>query len=90
LQILAPLFGLYHVRGGHSAVLLRQAHDQFCGTRPHFVHFYLPAEEGRPIPLNWVLSNATARFIWTAFKDDQVLNATEISRLNAALTPGGL
>ena len=29
-QILAPLFGLYHVRGGHSAVLLRQAHDRFC------------------------------------------------------------
>ncbi len=25
LQILAPLIGLYHVRGGHSAVLLRQA-----------------------------------------------------------------
>jgi hypothetical protein len=33
-QILAPLIGLYHVRGGHSAVLLRQAHDQFCGSRP--------------------------------------------------------
>ncbi len=32
-QILAPLVGLYHVRGGHSAVLLRQAHDQLCGER---------------------------------------------------------
>ena len=57
-QILAPIMGLYHVRGGHSAVLLRQARDQFCGARPRFVHFYLPADEGRPIPLNWVLSNA--------------------------------
>ena len=88
LQILAPLFGLYHVRGGHSAVLLRQAHDQFCGPRPRFVHFYLPAEHGRPIPLNWVLSNGTARFIWSAFGDDQVSNAKEVNRLNAALSPG--
>lgn len=89
LQILAPLIGLYHVRGGHSAVLLRQAHDQFCGTRPRFVHFYLPADKGRPIALNWVLSNSTARFIWTAFTDDQVSNATEINRLNSALKSGG-
>jgi hypothetical protein len=89
LQILAPLIGLYHVRGGHSAVLLRQAHDQFCGTRPRFVHFYLPADEGRPIPLNWVLANSTARFIWTAFADDRVSNATELKHLGDALTPGG-
>jgi hypothetical protein len=89
-QILAPLFGLYHVRGGHSAVLLRQAHDQFCGARPRFVHFYLPADHGSPVPLNWVLSNKTARFIWTAFTDEQVLNATELKRLDAALAPGSL
>jgi hypothetical protein len=88
-QILAPLFGLYHVRGGHSAVLLRQAHDQFCSARPRFVHIYLPANHGRPIPLNWVLSDAIAQFIWKAFTDEQVSNATELKRLNAALTPGG-
>jgi hypothetical protein len=39
-QILAPISGLYHVRGGHSAVLLREVHDQFCGARPRFV--FLP------------------------------------------------
>jgi hypothetical protein len=39
-QILAPLSGLYHVHGGHSAVLLRQAHDHFCKPSPRFVHFY--------------------------------------------------
>jgi hypothetical protein len=88
LQILAPLFELYHVRGGHSAVLLRQAHDQFCDGRSRFVHFYLPADDGRRIPLNWVLSNATAQFIWQAFTDAQVLNATELKRLDEALTPG--
>src|SRR6516165_7035697 len=88
-QILAPLIGLYHVRGGHSAVLLQQAHDQFCGSQPRFMHFYLPGDQGRPIPLNWVLSNATARFIWTAFTDDQVSNATEINRLSSALKSGG-
>jgi hypothetical protein len=87
LQILAPLFGLYHVRGGHSAVLLRQARDQFCGPHPRFVHFYLPADQGRPIPLNWVLSNASAQFIWKAFTDEQVLNGAELKRLDAALAP---
>jgi hypothetical protein len=90
LQILAPLIGLYHVRGGHSAVLLRQAHDQLCRTRPRFVHFYLPADQGRAVPLNWVLADETARFIWTAFKDDQVSNATELEHLKAALKPGNL
>jgi hypothetical protein len=87
-QILAPIMGLYHVRGGHSAVLLRQAHDQFCGTRVRFVHFYLPAdEEGRPFPLNWVLSNRTAGSIWQAFTDRQVANAAELKRLAAGLAP---
>ena len=33
------------------------------------------------------LSNETARFIWRAFTDDQVSNATEGNRLKAALTP---
>lgn len=87
LQILAPLFGLYHVRGGHSAVLLRQVRDQFCGPLPRFVHFYLPADQGRPIPLNWVLSNTSAQFIWKAFTDEQVLNGAELKRLDAALMP---
>jgi hypothetical protein len=81
--------GLYHVRGGHSAVLLRQAYDQFCKPRPRFVHFYLPADHGRPIPLNWVLSNKAARSIWQAFTDRQVANAAELERLKAALAPEG-
>lgn len=79
LQILAPLIGLYNVRGGHSAVLLRQAHDEFCRSRPRFVHLYLPADQGRAVPLNWVLSDETARFIWTGFTNDQVLNAAEMT-----------
>jgi hypothetical protein len=86
-QILAPVLGLNHVRGGHSAVLLRQAHDQFCGEPPSFVHFFLPADHGTAVPLNWVLSDRTARFIWSAFSDDQVANAAELTRLGAALTP---
>lgn len=87
-QILAPIMGLYHVRGGHSAVLLRQAHDQFCGVRARFVHFYLPADEqGHPIPLNWVLSNRAAGSIWQAFTDRQVKNAAELTTLDAALAP---
>lgn len=90
-QIFAPLMGLDHVRGGHSAVLLRQAHDQFCKPRARFFHFYLPAHNGLRIPLNWVLSNNVARFIWgeEAFSDKQVANCTELGRLNAALAPDG-
>jgi hypothetical protein len=97
-QILAPLFGLYHVRGGHSAVLLRQARDQLCDQAglPRFVHFYLPADHGSPVPLNWVLSDTTARFVWGAtpdggaFTDNQVRNGTELSRLTEALAPDPL
>lgn len=54
-----------------------------------FVRFYLPTDEGLPIPLNWVLSNATAQFIWKAFTDEQVSNAAELNRLDAALTRVG-
>ena len=86
-QILAPLLGFYHVRGGHSVVLLRQARDQFCTEPPRFVHFYLPGDDnGRAIPLNWVLSDAIGQFIWTAFVSKRVSNATELDRLRAALT----
>jgi len=45
---LERVLGLYHVRGGHSAVLLRQAHDEYCLPRIHFLHFYLPADNGNP------------------------------------------
>ncbi len=86
-QILAPLIGLYHVRGGHSAVLLRQAHDQLCGPPPRFAHFYLPANNGTAVPLNWVLSDDMGRFIWSAFDNGQVNNADELKRLGAALSP---
>ena len=75
------------MRGGHSAVLLRQARDQFCSTPPRFVHFYLPADHGEAVPLNWVLSDGTARFIWRAFTDDQVANAAEVTQLKMALAP---
>jgi hypothetical protein len=75
LQIFAPLIGLYHVRGGHSAVLLRRAHDYFCDP-PRFVHFYLPADqEGHPLEKE-------------AFSDRQVKNAAELTTLDAALAPG--
>lgn len=88
-QLLAPLAGLYHVRGGHSAVLLREAKDEHCPGR--FFHFYLPGRkvQGHPreaVPLNWVLSNDMAQFIWTdAFADRPVKNESEWNGLRAAL-----
>jgi len=70
LQLFAPVAGLYSVRGGHSAVLLRQASDTLCPAGKeapaHFFHFYLPAQGTKDVPLNWILSNDTARFIWHA------------------------
>lgn len=97
-QIFAPLAGLYHVRGGHSAVLLRQAHDEFCPDRDHyrFAHFYLPAyngpdvippSKGTDVPLNWVLSTKTGQFIWGAFTDGQVKNFSELQNLKKMLAP---
>jgi hypothetical protein len=96
-QILAPLSGLYHVRGSHSAVLLRQARDSLCGRpgKRRFAHFYLPANHGSPIPRNWRLSDSAARFIWGrsvdgdegAFSDTPVKNKSELENLSQILKP---
>jgi hypothetical protein len=55
-QFMAPISGLYNVRGGHSTVLLWAAQDVY---KTNFVHFMLPGVEGRDVPLNWVLSSGT-------------------------------
>jgi hypothetical protein len=34
------------------------------GAGQRFFHFYLPANGARLIPLNWILSEEMARFIW--------------------------
>jgi hypothetical protein len=81
LQILAPLTGLNAVRGGHSNVLLRQARDQY-GER--FFHFFLPGQDGKEVPLNWVLSDATTAFIRGAIKEAKLsANDKELQRLQA-------
>ena len=69
LQILAPLAGLNAVRGGHSAVLLRAARDTY---QERFFHFALPGQDGREVPLNWVLSDATTAFIRGALGEDKM------------------
>jgi hypothetical protein len=80
LEILAPLVGLNAARGGHAAVLLRQARDEL-GER--FFHFYLPGENGKEVPLNWVLSDATTKFIRGAIDEDKLSgNKTERQRLH--------
>ena len=83
LQLLAPIAGLYNVRGGHSAVLLRAAKDAY-GTS--FVHFMLPGHGDRDVPLNWVLSADTASFIRRAIRAPHVLeNAVELARMRDLL-----
>jgi hypothetical protein len=83
LQLLAPILGLYNVRGGHSAVLLRAAKDIY---KTNFVHFMLPGDNGRDVPLNWVLSADTASFIRRATRGQDALeNAEERKRLHELL-----
>ena len=79
LQILAPLVGLNAARGGHSAVLLRQARDTY---QERFFHFVLPGQDGREVPLNWVLSDATTAFIRGAMAEEKMSgNKGELERL---------
>jgi hypothetical protein len=84
LQLLRPALGLLAVRGGQSAVLLRQARDRYCAPQQStqaFFHFYLPARpDGSEVPLNWILSDATALFIWNAM-DQDAGNSAERERL---------
>jgi len=84
LELLTPLLGLYKVLGAHSQVLLREARQKHCPNG--FFHFYLPAREGKRLPLNWILSEGTAQFIWDAIDTPNTSgNAAESKRLAAAL-----
>jgi hypothetical protein len=84
LQLLRPALGTLAVRGGQSAVLLRQARDHYCAPQQStqaFFHFYLPARpDGSEVPLNWILSDAAASFIWNAM-DQDAGNRAELARL---------
>ena len=86
-QLVAPLSGIYHIRGGHSAVLLRQAVDLLCADRhPRFFNFFLPGQDGESIPLNWVLSDRTAKYIWCdALTAPAVKNEQELQRLRETM-----
>jgi hypothetical protein len=84
LQLLSVALGMLAVRGGQSAVLLRQARDHYCAPQQStqaFFHFYLPARpDGSAVPLNWILSDATALSIWNAM-DLDTGNRAERERL---------
>jgi hypothetical protein len=87
LEPLTPFLGLVRVLGAHSAVLLREARQKYCPGS--FFHFYLPAQGDQQVPLNWILSEATAQFIWGAMDTPATSgNAVESKRLIAALTSG--
>jgi hypothetical protein len=82
-QFLAPISGLYNVRGGHSAVLLWAAKDIY---KANCVHFMLPGIDGRDVPLNWVLSTDVASQIRKATSVPQDLkNDEERTRLRELL-----
>jgi hypothetical protein len=82
LQILAPVIGLYNVRGAHAALLLRHTRDEYCAQRAFF-HFYLFSEPDRDIPLNWMLS-APAKEAIEAQLDSRG-NASELECLRKVL-----
>jgi hypothetical protein len=72
MQALAPLLGLYNVRGGHSDWILREVRQEYCdGDREHqrFYHFYLYRID-EDVPLNWVLSRQISCKIWNAVWQD--------------------
>jgi hypothetical protein len=97
LQMLAPLLGLYDVRGGHSAASLHQARNQYCTKdRRSFFHFYLPRVGGKNVPLNWILSEGVADGLWdaltcersdAAYPCDDPGNKEELEQLKTALGP---
>jgi hypothetical protein len=80
-QLLAPLLGLYNVRGGHSAVLLRDAPQAYCpgdgNQEKRFFHFFLTARGDREVPLNWILADDTARYILSAMDEKASGNPEE-------------
>ena len=81
-QLFVPLSGLEKTRGGHSAILLRAAQDQYpCD----FFHFMLPAMDGEDVPLNWVLSEKTTKSIREATAKAELGNADELGRLRERL-----
>jgi hypothetical protein len=84
LELLTPFLGLYKVLGAHSQVLLREAREKHCPNA--FFHFYLPARDGKRVPLNWILSHGTAQYIWGAMENPlNSGNLDESKRLTAAL-----
>ncbi|MGZ5902093.1 MAG: hypothetical protein ACXWK3_20300, partial [Reyranella sp.] len=92
LQLLAPVSGLYNVRGGHSAVVLRMAKADYCDRA--FFHFYLPgltpktgSGDKTDVPLNWLMSDGTTAFVRAAIDNPDIGNAAEGKRLAKALAP---
>lgn len=66
-QLLVPLLGLSAVRDGHSHVALKEAQQGYCAEAGHqaFFNFYLYNGRDFDVPLNWVLSEKVAQFIWS-------------------------
>jgi hypothetical protein len=82
-DFLAPFAGLYQVRAGHVAKLLRRARAGWCAPEQRFFHFYLGARGGEPVPLNWVLSQPMADHVWLSAGVGS--NRAEADRLGAVL-----
>ena len=85
-QVMAPLSGLYSVRGGHTRVALREAYAEFCREpeRQSFFHFHLYKPEFGAVPLNWVLSRRMAGYIWDAAMQHPA-NRSELMKLRSSL-----
>ena len=83
IQFLAPLLGLYATRVGHANLMLREASAVYC-PRHAFFHLYL-YRKNEDVPLNWVLSQPMADYIW---KDalQEGGNKAELDALGQALS----
>ncbi|MBI3514692.1 MAG: hypothetical protein HY060_11615 [Proteobacteria bacterium] len=83
VQALVPLIGVYAVRGGHTQVALQDAVSRYCPKRAFF-HLYLYSDADNDVPLNWVLSEEIAGYIWGLTKK-RPENLKELDALRGAL-----
>jgi hypothetical protein len=87
VEIIAALSGLNATRQAHSDWLLRETRDNYCEPKSKskaFFHFYLhPWLDG--IPLNWMLSEKTVKYIWDRAIGGQPDNANELGALRSVL-----
>lgn len=80
-----PQLPAHTASSARSVAAFRTATAKYCNDG--FFHFYLPFEETGHVSLNWVLSDATVRFIRRAIDATEIGNAVEGQKSDMPFTP---